>query len=140
MEDEAKALQHSVADATAEVKRCEEELALLPETADAFACAAVGCPVGSRRCWTLSNDAIAAGEEGTVVGVLHGQGKVEVKFRKVTWFLDPGQLITAEEKARQDAEAEREAARRANPEAAVRCPLPVIAVCFLYLSYNLILY
>jgi hypothetical protein len=94
LEDEARALK--VTDAAAEVKRCEEELALLPETADAFACAAVGCPVGSRRCWTLSNDAIAAGEEGTVVGVLHGQGKVEVKFSKVSWLLAPDQLITPE--------------------------------------------
>ena len=108
----------------------------------ADACAAMGRPMGSKWCLKSNNnnDDIAAYEVGTVVGVLHGQGKVEVKFRKVTWFLDPGQLITAEEKARQDAEAEREAARRANPEAAVRCPLPVIAVCFLYLSYNLILY
>jgi predicted RNA binding protein with dsRBD fold (UPF0201 family) len=96
MEDEAKALQHSVADATAEVKRCEEELALLPETADAFACAAVGCPMRSTCCWTANNDVIGKGEVGTVVGFLHGQGKVEVKFSKVTWPLAPDQLITPE--------------------------------------------
>ena len=94
LEDEARTLK--VADATAEVKRCAEELALLPETADAFACAAVGCPVGSKLCWTAKNDDIGKGEVGTVVGFLHGQGKVEVKFSKVTWPLAPDQLITPE--------------------------------------------
>ena len=96
MEDEAKALENAVADAMAGVKRCEEELALLPETADAFACAAVGCPMGSKLCWTANNDDIGKGEVGTVVGFLHGQGKVEVEFSKVTWPLAPDQLITPE--------------------------------------------
>jgi hypothetical protein len=58
------------------------------------ACDAIGRPMGSTWCWTLSNDDIAAGEVGTVVGFLHGQGKVQVKFSKVTWPFAPDQLIT----------------------------------------------
>jgi len=96
MEDEARALENAVADAMAGVKRCEEELALLPETAGAFACAAVGCPMGSKLCWTANNHVIGKGDVGTVVGFLHGQGKVEVKFSKVTSPLAPDQLISPE--------------------------------------------
>jgi len=97
MEVEARALESAVACARTELTRCEEALALLPETADAFACAAVDRPMGSTWCWTSSNDNIAAGDVGTVVGILHGHGKVEVKFSQVTWPLAPDQLIPPEE-------------------------------------------
>jgi hypothetical protein len=60
------------------------------------ACAAVGRPMGSTWCLKSSNDDIAAGEVGTVVGFLHGQGKVQVKFRSATEYFDPDQLIPLE--------------------------------------------
>ena len=103
MEDEARVLESALADARTEGKRCEEELALLPKTADAFACAAVGCPMGSKLCWTANNDDITEGEVGTVVGFLHGQGKVEVKFSQVTWPLAPDQLMTLQEWQKREA-------------------------------------
>jgi uncharacterized membrane protein YqiK len=62
----------------------------------AEACAAMGRPMGSSWCWTLSNDDIAAGEVGTVVGILQEQGKVVVKFSKVTWPMAPDQLVAFE--------------------------------------------
>jgi len=60
------------------------------------ACEAVGRPVGSTWCWTSSNDDIEAGEEGTVVGFLHEDRQVEVKFSTITRPFAPNQLITAE--------------------------------------------
>ena len=67
------------------------------------ACAAVGRPMGSTWCLKSSNDDIAAGEVGTVVGFLHGQGKVEVKFSQVTWPLAPDQLMTLQEWQKREA-------------------------------------
>jgi len=54
----------------------------------------MGRPMGSKWCWTSSNDTIAPGEEGTVVGYLQDDKKVEVKFSTVTERLAPDQLIT----------------------------------------------
>ena len=85
-EAEAKAKQ----EAEEKAKREAEEQRV------ADACAAMGCPMGSKWCLNSSNDVITGGEVGTVVGFLHGQGKVLVKFRKVTWPLAPDRLSTPE--------------------------------------------
>ena len=83
-------------EAKAKAKQKAEEKAKreAKEKRVADACAAMGRRMGSKWCLISSNDDITGGEVGTVVGILHGQGKVEVKFRKVTWPLTPDQLIT----------------------------------------------
>ena len=62
------------------------------------ACAAMGRPMWSKWCLKSNNNNsnIAEGEVGTVVGVLHGQGKVEVKFGQVTECFAPDELVTPE--------------------------------------------
>ena len=67
----------------------------------ADACAKAGCPMGSKWCWISSDDDIAAGEVGEVVGYSHEHKQVLVKFgrsghREVTWRLAPDQLTTPE--------------------------------------------
>ena len=64
----------------------------------ADACAAMGRPMGSKWCLKSNNnnDDIAADEVGTVVGVLHGQGKVEVKFGQVTECFASDELFSLE--------------------------------------------
>ena len=52
--------------------------------------------MGSKLCWTANNHVIGKGDVGTVVGFLHGQGKVQVKFRSATEYFDPDQLIPLE--------------------------------------------
>ena len=60
-------------------------------------CALIGCPLGSKWCWTSSNDDIAAGEVGTVVGIeLENDKRVMVKFSKGNWFISKDYLITYE--------------------------------------------
>jgi hypothetical protein len=44
-------------------------------------------------CWTSSNDKIAPGELGTVVGFNEKFGQVKVKFSKITWCIDEDELI-----------------------------------------------
>jgi hypothetical protein len=53
----------------------------------------VGRPIGSMWCWTSSNDKIAPGELGTVVGFNEKFGQVKVKFSKITWCIDEDELI-----------------------------------------------
>jgi len=95
--EEIRLIEKAKREAKEKAKRDAEEKA--KQEADemrrvAEACAAMGRPMGSKWCWTSSNDTIAPGEEGTVVGYLQDDKKVEVKFSTVTERLAPDQLIT----------------------------------------------